>query len=247
MSDAAIIIGASAGLGHALATQLAAQGWDLVIASRSQADLDAFADQIRTANGVAVTALAVDVRADDAVLRDFIEAATAAAPDPSAVLITAGSVAAVDDGTDSWSTTSDLVAANMTGVMKLGGHFVRRFEERGSGTLVLFSSIAASAPRRNNVAYAAAKAGLESFAKSMQHRLGRSGAAVQLYRLGYVDTRLAQGQDLKLRPADPATVAQRVIKGLGGRSKTVFEPRYWRVIVQGLRILPAPIYNRLDF
>jgi hypothetical protein len=81
----------------------------------------------------------------------------------------------------------------------------------------------------------------------MQHRLGRSKAAVQLYRLGYVDTRLAAGQDLKLKPADPEKVAARVIRGLGGRSLNVFEPRYWGVIVRGLRILPASLYNRLDF
>lgn len=246
MSDSAIIVGASTGLGRALATLLAEQDWDLVIASRSQPDLDALADELRLAHGVAVTPIAVDIAVDDDI-EAFLDAADAAVPDPTAVLITAGAVAEVDDGTGDWTTISDLVAVNMTGVMKLGGRYVERFEARGHGTLVLFSSIAAGAPRRQNVAYAAAKAGLECFAGSMQHRLGRTDAAVQLYRLGYVDTRLAQGRDLKLRPADPVRVARRVVDGLGGRSRTVFEPRYWAVIVRGLRALPAPIYNRLDF
>lgn len=247
MSESAVIVGAGAGLGRALAEQLAAAGWDLVVASRTAADLDSLTRQLTEAHDVTVTPITVDVRADDDSLEGFLEAVDAALPDPDAVLITAGSVASVDEGVGDWATTTDLVAANMTGVMKLAGHYAGRFEERGAGTLVLFSSIAAGAPRRNNVAYAAAKAGLEAFAGSMQHRLGRTGAAVQLYRLGYVDTRLAQGQDLKLKPADPARVARRVVAGLGGRSKTVFEPRYWSVIVRGLRILPPPIYNRLDF
>lgn len=245
MSDA-IVVGASAGVGRAIVEQLAAAGWNLVVGSRNQADLDGLATDLEAAHGVNVAPLAVDVRDDDALGR-FIAAAHDAVPEPDAVLITAGSVADHDDGVDDWATTTDLVTANMIGVMKLGGHYAARFETRGSGTLVLFSSIATGAPRRDNVAYAAAKAGLESFAGSMQHRLGRTGAAVQLYRLGYVDTRLARGRDLKLRPADPATVAERVVAGLGGRSKTTFEPRYWGAIVRGLRMLPAPIYNRLEF
>lgn len=247
MSESAIIIGASAGLGRAIAEQLAAAGWDLVVAARTATDLESLAAELEATHDVCVTAIPVDVTADDSTLATFVDDATTAVPDPDAVIITVGSVASIDDGDADWATTSDLVAANMTGVMKLGGHFAGRFETRGSGTLVLFSSIAAGAPRRNNVAYSAAKAGLESFAKSMQHRLGRSKAAVHLYRLGYVDTRLAAGHDLKLKPADPQKVARRVIEGLGGRSRTVFEPRYWSVIVRGLRILPPPIYNRLEF
>jgi uncharacterized protein len=246
-SGRAVVIGASAGLGRAIADGLAADGWDLVIASRSRPDLDSVAADLRQRHGVAVTAVAVDVTGDDEEVAAFIETAAAAIPEPDAVIITAGSVASVDDGIGDWTVTGDLVAANMTGVMKLAGHYTEGFERRGGGTLVLFSSIAAGAPRRNNVAYAAAKAGLESFAGSMQHRLGRSKAAVHLYRLGYVDTRLAQGQALKFKPAAPEKVAARVIKGLGGRSRTVFEPRYWGAIVRGLRVLPAPIYNRLDF
>jgi decaprenylphospho-beta-D-erythro-pentofuranosid-2-ulose 2-reductase len=245
-SKGAVVIGASFGLGRAIADGLARQGWDLVIGSRHRADLEAVAAELRDAHDVTVTPIAVDVANDDT-LTPFLDRAAAAITTPDAVLITAGTVAPVDEGTDDWAVTDDLVAANMTGVMKLAGHYAAEFERRGTGTLVLFSSIAAGAPRRNNVAYAAAKAGLESFAGSMQHRLGRSRAAVHLYRLGYVDTRLARGQDLKLRPADPNRVAARVIKGLGGRSRTVFEPRYWAVIVRGLRALPRPIYNRLDF
>jgi decaprenylphospho-beta-D-erythro-pentofuranosid-2-ulose 2-reductase len=245
-SKGAVIVGASSGVGRAVADGLARQGWDLVIASRHQPDLDTLAAELAAAHGITVTPIAVDVRSDES-LTSFLEQAERAIAAPDATLITAGTVAPVDEGTDDWEVTGDLVAANMTGVMKLAGRYIADFERRNAGTLVLFSSIAAGAPRRNNVAYAAAKSGLESFAGSMQHRLGRSKAAVHLYRLGYVDTRLAQGQALKFKPADPKNVAARVINGLGGRSRTVFEPRYWGIIVRGLRALPRPIFNRLDF
>lgn len=247
MSETAVVVGASTGLGRAVAEQLAAAGWHLVIASRTQSDLDEIAAEITARHDVQVVPVAVDLTGSDADLETFVSTASAGAAVPAAVLITAGAVADVDEGLDDWVTTSELVTTNMTGVMKVAGHYAAMFEQQRSGTLVLFSSIAAGAPRSKNVAYAAAKSGLESFARSMQHRLAGSGASVQVYRLGYVDTRLAQGQDLKLPPADPNRVAARVIDGLGGSSKIVFEPRYWGAIVRGLQLLPRFVYNKLSF
>lgn len=247
MPETAVVIGASTGLGRELAEQLARAGWNLVIASRTQRDLDAISADIDARHHVDVTPVAVDLSRDDAVLAAFVDAVLEAAPEPAAILITAGAVATIDEGLDDWATTNELIATNMTGVMKVAGRFASIFEARGSGTLVLFSSIAAGAPRRRNVAYAAAKAGLESFARSMQHRLDGSGASVQVYRLGYVETRMTEGQDLKFRPADPKRVAGRVVRDLGGPSKIVFEPRYWVVVVRTLQILPRFIYNKLSF
>ncbi len=246
MSRTAVVVGASTGLGLALSECLAADGWDLIIASRTQNDLEETAAKLRTDHLVEVTPIAINVSHEDAVLKQFIDDVYEVAT-PEVVLITAGAVAPVDEGLGAWPTTSDLVATNMTGPMKLAGCFAELFEKRGSGTLVLFSSIAAGAPRRNNVAYSAAKAGLESFGRSMQHRLAGSGATVQLYRLGYIDTRLARGQDLKLPPADPHRVAARIVANLNSGSRTVFEPRYWGAIVRALRLLPARIYNKLRF
>ena len=87
---------------------------------------------------------------------------------------------------------------------------MKQFEGQG-GTLVLFSSIAAAAPRRRNVAYAAAKAGLESFGRSMRHRTAGTPVEVQVYALGYVDTAMTRDLDLKLPVADPGRVAELVV------------------------------------
>ncbi len=189
----------------------------------------------------------VDVTGPDEELQSFIDRATAALPSVDAVLLTVGAVAAVDSGTDDWATASTLLDTNFGGVIKIAGKFVGTMEETDRGTVVLFSSIAAAAPRDRNVVYAAAKAGLESFGKSMQHRLAGSRVSMQIYALGYVDTAMSQGQQLRLPPADPAKVARRVVSGLNDGSKTVYEPRWWGLIVRVLRALPWPIYRRLKF
>jgi NAD(P)-dependent dehydrogenase (short-subunit alcohol dehydrogenase family) len=69
----ALITGASRGLGLALARDLAADGWDLVVDARGEADLEAAAAELRAA-GATVAAVAGDV-ADDAHRRLLASAA----------------------------------------------------------------------------------------------------------------------------------------------------------------------------
>lgn len=61
----AIVGGASAGLGKACAISLAREGVDVTIVARTRANIEATAEEIRTATGVKVTPVAVDITTDD--------------------------------------------------------------------------------------------------------------------------------------------------------------------------------------
>ena len=56
----ALVVGASAGVGRALAEGLAARGYDLLLVASDQRDLDAEAAHLRLTHGVAVTTVAAD-------------------------------------------------------------------------------------------------------------------------------------------------------------------------------------------
>ena len=59
--DVALITGASRGIGRHIALALAGRGVNLVLAARSQDGLDAVADEVRSATGVTVSTLTVDL------------------------------------------------------------------------------------------------------------------------------------------------------------------------------------------
>lgn len=243
----AVIVGASSGVGRSLATVMAADGWDLVIAARSIEDLEAIAADLTERHGTDVTALEIDLNWSDEQLVEAVDRAAGLLGRLDAVLIPAGAVSDVDEGTDDFAVTSRLVRTNMVGVMVVAGRMVARMEQSGRGTVVIFSSIAAAVPRDRNVAYAAAKAGLESFGRSLRHRLAGSDVAIQIYALGYVDTAMSRGQQLRIKPADPATVARTIVDSLDRGSFFRYEPRFWALIVRAMRMMPWPVYRRLKF
>ncbi len=87
----ALLTGASKGMGRACAMALAQEGVDVTIVARTEATLDATADDIRRATGVAVTAVAADVTTPEG-----RAAALAACPAPDILLNNAGGAAPGD-------------------------------------------------------------------------------------------------------------------------------------------------------
>lgn len=249
MSDRprAVVVGASSGVGRALAGELAARGYDLVVSARDRDDLDAVAADLALRHGGAVTPLAVDLDGPDDELELYVKRCLAALPTVDAVLMPAGAVAGDDDGTSGWPSSTTLVTTNFLGVAKVAGRFVTQLEAQSGGTLVLFSSIAAATPRGRNVVYGAAKAALEYYGRGLQHRFAGTPVHVQVYALGYVDTAMTRGMRLALPVASPHRVARHVVAGLGRPRRVRYLPRYWGVVVRVLRVLPWPVYRRLRF
>jgi short-subunit dehydrogenase len=249
MSDRpqAVVVGASSGVGRALAAELASRGYDLVVSARDADDLEAVAADLALRHDATVTPLVVDLTGPDDELELFVKACVAALPAIDAVLVPAGAVADDDDGTADWATATSLVTTNLLGVVKVAAAFVRRLEAQDGGTLVLFSSIAAATPRGRNVVYGAAKAGVEYFGRALQHRFATGPVHVQVYALGYVDTAMTRGMRLAFPVASPESVARRVVASLGRPVRVRHVPRYWGAVVRVLRVLPWPLYRRLRF
>jgi decaprenylphospho-beta-D-erythro-pentofuranosid-2-ulose 2-reductase len=244
---AAVVLGASAGVGRALSEELARRGYDLVVSARDAKDLDALAADLALTQAVRVMARPLDLCGPTENLERYATECFDSLGSVEAVLIPAGAVADGDSGSAPSGVAATLVGTNFLGVATVAGAFVERFEAQDRGTIVLFSSVAAAAPRGRNVAYGAAKAALEYYGRALQHRLAGGGVGVQIYALGYVDTGMATGRTTLFPPASPQRVARVVVDGLGRGRRFAYLPRYWRAVVFVLRRLPWPIYRRVRF
>ncbi len=243
----AVVVGASSGVGRALAERLAREGFDLVIASRDLRDLECVAADLALRWKAKVSCLALDladVGFDAEAFRRRCEETLGA---PDAVFFPAGEVSAQDEGLATAPLLDRLVKVNFTGPIELVAAFLPHLTRQGRGDVVMFSTIAASAPRRRNMAYASAKAALEFYGRALRHHLVDTGVRVHVYALGYVDTAMSFGQQLKLPVAAPEEVAREVVANLGRDRGVVYYPRFWALVTFALRHLPWFLYRHLKF
>lgn len=239
----AVVVGASSGLGRALATELARRGSGLLLVASDARDVEALAADLGIRYGIAVRTLAIDLaRAPDP--GGAVAAALAELPPPSVLLLAAG-WSRVDDafGLDAVR-IGQLLAVNLHAPLAIVHALLPALRE-ARGTVVLFGSIAAVRGRGRNVVYAGAKRALESLYESLRQAYGPHELHVQLYRLGFLATNLTHGLALPLAPSEPASVARIVAGRIGGRSGRWTVPRRFALLAGIVRWLPWPLYRRM--
>ncbi|KAB2899802.1 MAG: SDR family NAD(P)-dependent oxidoreductase [Dokdonella sp.] len=239
----AIIVGASSGLGRALAGELAQRGHPLLLIASDARDLQALAADLALRHEVEVATLAMDLaREVDPGAR--ILAALASLPPATALLLPAGLSRRDDAFGLGAGAIGELLAINLHAPLAIVHALLPMLCERHA-TVVLFGSIAAVRGRGHNVVYASAKRALESAYESLRQAHAPDVLHVQLYRLGFLATNLTWGLRLPLSPAAPATVARRVVARLGKGSFKRYLPRRFALVALLLRALPWFVFRRL--
>jgi len=238
-----MIVGASSGLGRALATELASRGHELLLVSSDSRDLDAIAADLTLRHGVRIHVLALELAHEiDPGVR--LSQALEALPALDALLLPVGLSLNEDDfGLDA-GRIGQLLAINLHAPLAIVHALLPRLLT-SRGVVVLFGSIAAVRGRGRNVAYAAAKRGLESLQESLRQRYAPQQLRVQLYRLGFLATNLTHGLSLPTAAADPARVARIVAARLTRGSTRWYLPRRFALVALIIRCLPWPLYRRM--
>ncbi len=241
-----VVVGASAGLGRALAARFAAAGHHLVLVASDERDLAAVASDLMVRYSVRVATVAADVAADDAYL-ERVAAAAAALGGPDGLLFPVGAGAPGDDGSLDAGGAARLVRVNFLAIAAAVARFLPVLRRRPRAVIVGFGSVAAARGRGANVVYAASKRALESLFESLRHACAGTTVTVQFYVLGYLDTNLAFGVRTPLPKADPARLSERVLRGLARDVGVVYYPAFWRPVCALLRRVPWVVFRRLRF
>jgi len=139
-----------------------------------------------------------------------------------------------------------VLQANLVGAGSLLMRTARRMRDRGGGTIVVLSSVAAERPRRANVVYGASKAGLDSLAQGLADDLRESHVHMLVVRPGFVATKMTRGLDPAPLATTPQAVAAAVLDGLDRDASTVWVPRALRWVMLVMRHLPRALFRRIS-
>lgn len=240
-----IVVGASAGLGRALATELARRGHTLLLAASDSRDLAAVASDLHVRFSSEVHIAAADASAPTL----FADSLVRSRPDApiDGILFPLGVSLEDDDGSMAGVDAQRLVAVNFLSVAEVVRRFLPEMVARRVGHLVGFGSVAAVRGRSRNVLYAASKRALASYFESLRHLAEPQGVRVSFWELGYMESNLSFGMRLRLPVAAPDRVARVVCRGLATAGGVHCFPRWWRPVSILVRLAPWQLFRRLRF
>lgn len=245
-----VIIGATKGMGRAVARRMAERGDRVFVLGRepdelvrSAADLCARAG--RPTEG-ASDYFACDL-ADTTTFEPALDAAWNALGKVDAVVVTAALFATQDALEADIELTERLVTVNFANTVVLCEHVRKRLLSAGGGTLCVFSSVAGDRGRKPVAIYGATKAGLSHYLESLDHRFRSRGLITVCVKPGFVKTGMTAGLKPPPFAGEPEQVAAQVVAAIDSGKPLVYTPGIWRVVMLVIRHLPRAVMRRIGF
>ncbi|MGZ4464075.1 MAG: SDR family NAD(P)-dependent oxidoreductase [Nocardioides sp.] len=244
----ALVTGATAGIGHSFAVQLAQRGHDLVLVARDRARLEGVADELRTTYGVAVEVLPADL-VDRAQLAT-VEARLADRDRPVDLLVNNAGFGLKrrfrDNTVDEENAMLDVL---VTAVLRLSHAALAPMTERGRGGIINVSSVAAFLPRGS---YSAAKAWVNSFSEWAANEYRPEGITVTALCPGFTKTEFHERMDVSRGSAPDfmwldadALVSAALDDHAKGRTYSIPGAQY-KVITSVARLVPNRVLQRFQ-
>ncbi len=197
MNQVAVVTGAGRGIGRAIALRFAAEGADVVVVSRTAENSAKVADEVR-ALGRKAWPVAVDV-SDAAAVEAAAEKILA---DAGKVDILVNNAGVTRDGLlmrmseADWDTVLD---TNLKGAFLFTKAFSRSFLKQRSGRIISIASVIGLMGNAGQSNYAASKAGLIGFSKSLAKEMAGRGVTVNVVAPGFIETDMTAGLKEELK------------------------------------------------
>ena len=223
---AAVVTGAARGIGLAISSRLAADGYAVALWDRDQALLDDAANALR-GNGAHVLAVPVDITDRGQIAQAFAQTVEilgtpAALVNNAAILGRRGPT--IDASVDEWKRVFDV---NVFGALQCAQAVVPAMVRNGWGRVVNVASIAGKEGNPFAGAYAASKAALISMTKSLGKELAQTGVLVNCITPSAADTDIFGEHDDSQRAQLQARLLERVPMKRFVRVEEVAEMAAW--------------------
>ena len=187
----AMVTGASAGIGAAIARELAGRGHALTLVARREERLRSLAAELHDEHGVEAQVIACDLA--DAGERERLQGETAKRGRWVEILVNnAGFGSRGDFVSNDTARMVGMVRTNVEAVVDLSGRFLPGMVERGRGALINISSTSAFQPLPGTAVYAAGKSFVLSFSEAIRTELRGSGVTVTAVCPGPIRTEFTE-------------------------------------------------------
>lgn len=262
-----VLLGATKGMGRAVARALAERGDDLFLLGRDLDDLEKSAADLEARSGRGAEGrpergpgMARCDLEDPATFEPALDAADehfgadrgfdTAGFDTAGfdtVVLTAGVFASQEELEADSERLARLLTVDFSHSILFLEAARKRLLARGGGTLCAFSSVAGERGRKPVVLYGSTKAGLTRYLEGLDHRYRAAGLRVVTVKPGFVKTGMTAHLDPPPFAGEPEQVARDVVRALDRGKPVIYTPGVWRWVMLVIRNLPRFVMRRIGF
>ena len=246
MNRRVLILGATSAIAQETARCFAAEHARIVLVARDGSKLEAVAEDLKIRGAESVRTLVADLD-DDALRSVVLHQTMAELQGLDAALIAYGVLP------DQHACESDPAAlrraleTNFVSVANLLAELAAIFEAQKSGVLAVIGSVAGDRGRRSNYVYGSAKGAVDIFVAGLRQRLSFADVSVVLIKPGFVSTPMTAHLPQNFLFASPEKVGRGIYKAVLMPRPVVYLPWFWRWIMFLIRLIPEPIFRKLNF
>jgi len=244
-----IIIGASDGIGAALARRLAHEGYTLALLARRQDKLESLCNEInQTSKELRARVYVHDVTEYEKVT-DLLRKIVADLGGLDLIVFVAG-VNYPPGGTNKYNFENDrkMIEVNLIGALAWLNPVAEMFQSAKAGQIVGISSVAGDRGRVGNPGYNTSKAALTTYLEALRNRLTRHGVNVLTVKPGFVQTEMLKGaQGATPFTIPPEKAVEDIWKAMQKRKQVIYTASIWRWIMLVIQHTPSFIFRRLSF
>lgn len=236
------IIGASSGIGAALAKELAKRGAIVAVSARTKEKLEAVAQEMKGDQHIVaeldVTNPSTLKTAKNKILETF--------PRIDSTIYLAAIYKEADKKEDFLDFIKKILAINIGGVFNTINVIISDYKKQGNGQLVLCGSVAGYRGLPNGQPYSATKAAIINLAESLKVELEPENVDVKLICPGFVKTDLTAQNDFEMPfIIEPEQAAIEIANGLTRKKFEIHFPKQLTYIMKLLKIVPYIIFFSL--
>jgi 3-oxoacyl-[acyl-carrier protein] reductase len=181
-----LITGATRGIGRAIALRLGSEGATIVGTATSEAGAKSITEYLREAN-IAGSGMVLNVTDPDSI--EAVVAETESIYGAPSILVNNAGITRdnllIRMKDDDWD---DIISTNLTPIYKLSKRCLRAMTKARSGRIITITSVVGVMGNAGQTNYAAAKAGVIGFSKSLAREVGARGITVNAVAPGFIDT-----------------------------------------------------------
>ena len=243
----AILVGASSGIGAALAHRLADEGYQIALLARRAEKLSALADEINSKHGETRAIYYIHDVTDYESIPELLQKIITDLGGLDTFIYNAGVALMVGLKKYDFEKDRQMMEVNLIGALAWLNPIVEKFQELKRGQIVGISSVAGERGRVGSPAYNSSKAALTTYLEALRNRLDKNGVNILTVKPGFVQTDMIKDAKKLFWVISPEQAAKDIYKAMQKRKQEIYTPARWRWVMLIVRNIPSFIFRKLVF